>query len=486
MNIDTLNFKWTAAGDLRRSLAISSRRRIWSSLEHNGNNAWQFHMSAAPSANNNNKENSYRVRPVVALGEGVLESWIEARDKCYRNKYSSSECERFRMDEDREILDLAAEVESRTYRPSRSKCLIVTHPRPREIFAAAFRDRVVQTWAVMRLEPLFDELYRQSGDASFNCRVGYGQHHALKRLYESVKTKTGGWTRRDVVAAKFDIRAFFLSIDRPLLGRLLREFVDSRYQGADKETLLWLCDTLCRHTPCNDFGWATDPSLRRLLPPGKSLLEHPEWQGMAAGNIFSQHAANFYLAAFDGAMVRLTKRMDCAYVRFVDDFAFVGDKPSVLHCRDVARRWLSLYRHLQLHPDKQHVQKAGHGIAYLGGVLKPHRIYLNNRSAASMERCMRRLASLCDVLAATPDDRIAMEQLRLLAHLCDSLNSLLGLASHYSTFRLRRRLYTPYLARIRRVCAVNSDMLYARPHKKYSLFNLIRIHEDNQLQLRTA
>lgn len=55
-----------------------------------------------------------------------------------------------------DLLDLAREVYERTYRPTTSTCFIVTRPKLREVFAANFRDRIVQHWLCLRLEPLFE------------------------------------------------------------------------------------------------------------------------------------------------------------------------------------------------------------------------------------------------------------------------------------------------------------------------------------------
>ena len=46
---------------------LTNNAYYWSSLERNGGYAWQFRMSAPPSASDINKERSYRVRPVVAF-----------------------------------------------------------------------------------------------------------------------------------------------------------------------------------------------------------------------------------------------------------------------------------------------------------------------------------------------------------------------------------------------------------------------------------
>lgn len=81
-----------------------------------------------------------------------------------------------------DLLDLAREVYERTYRPTTSTCFIVTRPKLREVFAANFRDRIVQHWLCLRLEPLFEARFVEHGNVSFNCRKGFGTFACIDQL----------------------------------------------------------------------------------------------------------------------------------------------------------------------------------------------------------------------------------------------------------------------------------------------------------------
>ena len=69
----------------------------WSSSEYNQNNAWNVNFNSG-NVNNNNKYNTYVVRPCAALGEERKQAWINAYDDCCRNKKSSDSCIRYRLD----------------------------------------------------------------------------------------------------------------------------------------------------------------------------------------------------------------------------------------------------------------------------------------------------------------------------------------------------------------------------------------------------
>ena len=149
-----------------------SASNFWSVTENNSNNSWNVNFNSG-NTDNNNKNNSYKVRAVSALGEGELIPWIEAADDCCRNKKTSRQCTQFRIREE-VLVDLVVAVKNRTYTPQLSECFVVKHPKLREIFAAHFIDRIVQHWIVLRIEPLLEELFVATGDVSFNCRKGYG------------------------------------------------------------------------------------------------------------------------------------------------------------------------------------------------------------------------------------------------------------------------------------------------------------------------
>ena len=137
--------------------------RYWSSSENSQNNSWNVNFSNG-NFNNNNKYNSNMVRAVAALNDKYVEGWFDALDDCCAKKKTSSQCVMYRLIWHEDLLDLAREVYERTYRPTTSTCFIVTRPKLREVFAANFRDRIVQHWLCLRLEPLFEARFVEHGN----------------------------------------------------------------------------------------------------------------------------------------------------------------------------------------------------------------------------------------------------------------------------------------------------------------------------------
>ncbi|MFP4390076.1 MAG: hypothetical protein ACLFPR_14170, partial [Desulfococcaceae bacterium] len=123
------------------------------------------------------------------------------------------------MNAEENVLDLSRRLRSRAYRPLRSVCFVTESPKPREIFAAHFEDRIVHHLLVSHLEPKWEPKFIHD---SFACRKGKGTHAAVLRLQGFMRKATRNRTRR-AFYLHLDIRSFFVSIHkRTLLGLLLR------------------------------------------------------------------------------------------------------------------------------------------------------------------------------------------------------------------------------------------------------------------------
>ena len=73
------------------------------------------------------------------------------------------------MDAEANLVRLQEELRAHTYRPGRSVCFVTGGPKPREVFAADFRDRVVHHLLVSHQEPVDRrQLFLPTGKS--NCR----------------------------------------------------------------------------------------------------------------------------------------------------------------------------------------------------------------------------------------------------------------------------------------------------------------------------
>lgn len=414
-----------------RLVRASSATNHWSSTENNQNNAWNVNFNNG-NTNNNNKYNSNVVRAVAALTDEDILSIVDAYNDCCRHKMTSMQCTLFRLVHEYQLLPLMASIKTHTYYPSTSTVFIVTKPKLREVFAANFRDRVAQHWVTLRIEPMIEEGFLRSGDASYNCRKGYGTLRAVNRLQSDMRDLVQ-LPVADLYVMKLDIRSFFMSIDLTILLKSVLSMINGRYNASDKDALLWLIGIIIRHRPETDCAYRGDKRLIDLLPKHKSLFGSDKNVGLPIGNITSQLLANYYMVPFDMLADRYCNMFRCRYKRFVDDFYMVGDKDRLIRFRAIADEFLRSELHLTLHKDKVYLQPISHGITFVGSIVSTRRVRLIRRTMATLHRSVMQLErlSLFRARGKISDDE----------HYFASINSLLGFTRHTNDFARKLRLF---------------------------------------------
>lgn len=472
------------AGPSTESLAKEFLARATTATENNQNNAWNVNFSNG-NTNNNNKYNANAVRAVAALGEEVKIGWLEAFKDCCANKKSSQECNAYRMHYELDLWILLYEVYTRTYTPGKSTCFVVTRPKLREVFAASFRDRIVHHWVCIRLNPLFEARFNAQGNVSHNCRKGYGTSSAVNSFKRDIIEVTQNYTRTAWIG-KFDVMAFFMSIDPSLLWELLRPFIVENYKGHDIDTLLYLTGVIIENRPQDNCIKKSPDELYEALPPGKSLFNSQT--GVPIGNLPSQLFANFFMSYLDEAMAALTRRLGgdvFRYERYVDDFEVVcTDKEVILALRPLITELLKRDLSLELHPDKFYLQEARKGSNFVGSVIKQGRTYLIRRTVHNLREALGTLNAICrDIVEAGAN----YNRLKELEHVVASVNSYLGFTVHCDAYNIRRKAFAAMRPEFRQICYVKCDTLACvkirRPYrtKVYLLENEIK---SNGLVLR--
>jgi hypothetical protein len=180
--------------------------------------------------------------------------WRQYR-ACRRNKRNTRNQLAFEIDVEANLFRLQAELRAHTYRPGRSICFITDGPKPREVFAADFRDRVVHHLLVAQQEPVFERRFIHD---SFACRRGKGTLAASDRLMTFLRQATANG-RRPAWALKLDVASFFPSIDKATLYDVL----EARIRDPE---VLWLTRTVLFHDPTEDYAFRARD--RRASPPG--------------------------------------------------------------------------------------------------------------------------------------------------------------------------------------------------------------------------
>ncbi len=404
----------------------------WSSTENNGNNAWNVNFNTG-NTGNNNKYNSNVVRAVAALGEDFKDfylSVITAYEDCLVGKGGSSEVRAYSYNAAEDLYNIAYEMYSGTYNPSTSTCFVVTYPKPREVFAASVRDRVVHHWMNQRVEPIYEKRYRSMGNVTHACRKGMGTKTAVQSAYDGIKAVSENY-RREAWIMKGDFKAFFPSIPKSKLAdRVLRE-IRRHYRGRWKDILLRIMEVTIMHCPEEDCVLNSDPDMWELVDESKSLFRNGRDYGQAIGNLPTQHNAGLYLSYFDLYALWLLRSHNAAYVRLVDDFVMAAQSKELLV--DVMAK-LELFAKdtlgLTIHKSKRYLQPASHGVKFVGAVLKNGRIYLSNRTVARMtekvEGFNKTLTHSKNILTAD------------LQRILSVMNSYLGLCKGKRTYNIRK------------------------------------------------
>lgn len=454
----------------KRIVHVLAQSNYWSSAENNANNAWNVNFNTSSSnVNNNNKYNTNNVvRAVAALGYGQLESVIEAYRDCCKHKMGSADCVEFRMHTEY-LLILAYQIYYRCYVPSQSKTFIVTYPKLREIFAAAFCDRIVQHWIVIRVNPYFEQRHRALGNVSFNCRKGFGTLAARERLYHDMH-KNGFYS--SLYLGKYDISSCFMSIDKDSLWFRIQRFLIWFYYEDDLDLLLYVIKITIYHRPQDNCIRTGDLSLWVLLPKHKSLFY---CNGLPIGNITTQIFYNFYMSFFDEWMLRRIFSLGYFrpwehYIRFVDDFSNHG--MLLVHIKQLrveATQVLLTEFHFKLHPDKIYIQPQRHGIQFVGGVVLEGRTYLLNRTISSFVQSLFLINIICDKII---NNGIDSKYLYELEHAVQSINSYQGFLVHCASYNLQKKFLYP-LSSFWKVCYTKKNLSVVKVKNKYKIKNYL-------------
>jgi RNA-directed DNA polymerase len=411
--------------------------RIKLSSENSQNNAWNVNPISG-QFNNNNKYNSNQVRAVVALSKERIRGWVEAFNQCISNKMASEQCTIYRI-HDTDLLELMRECEERRYIPSTSTCFIVTKPKQREIFAANFRDRIVQHWICMRIEPLFEERFISQGDVSWNCRKGKGTQRAVLALRDGILEVSKNCSKKAWIG-RFDVQSFFMSIDIRILEEKAVAFIHNTYRRDDIDLLIYLLVTTIRHRPQSNCIKRGDVTLWNKMPRNKSLFYAEKYRGMPIGNITSQLLANFYMSFLDEYMVEQCRMVGAKYERFVDDFAVVcSTKEDVLTLRDKASKFLQEELNLSMHHNKVYIQDVTKGVYFVGSVIKMCRLYLSNRTIGGMVNTLRKLQ---EYISSITDYNA--ENAYEIEHYLSSMNSYFGFMARKNTYAIKRKTIKEY------------------------------------------
>jgi RNA-directed DNA polymerase len=284
---------------------------------------------------------------------------LAADRDCRRNKATTPAAIAWERDQAVNLSELHAELLEGSYTPGPSICFVITWPKPREVWAAGYRDRVVHHLLHRRIGPRFERAFIADSCA---CLEGRGTLYAGRRLEAKVRAITANWTR-PAWYLKCDVASFFPSIDKRILGALLERRIHEPFWRALALQVLF-------HDPRPGADVRGDPAKLALILPEKSLFNRPAHLGLPIGNLSSQFGANVYLNELDQLVKhRLGVRH---YIRYVDDFVLLHESPQQLNAwRAEIEAFLAARLGLKLAAAKTVLQPIERGIDFAGHVIKP-------------------------------------------------------------------------------------------------------------------
>lgn len=354
----------------------------------------------------------------------------------------------------------------RRYKPLPSKCFIVDYPKKREIFAAMFRDRIVHHLYFNYTHEMFERTFIQD---SYSCIKDRGTHYGINRITDFCRKESHNWKRK-CYALQIDIRGYFMHIDRHILLDLSMRSLDKMATHKvnihhkerwcdvlDIDFIKWLNTVIVMLDPRDNCIIVGNSENWKGLDPNKSMLNLKDGIGLPIGNLTSQLFSNVYLNELDQYCKR---KLKCKYYgRYVDDAIIVSsDKNWLLSLVTPIEHFLKEELHLNIHKGKLKISEVHQGIEFLGAYIKPYRTYISNETLQRVKSNFR--------------DMLMNRHLSSSARL-RTVNSYLGILSHYSSFKIRRRMFQR--KEILRLGVLDDDMkkITERHQYFYSLFKTI-------------
>lgn len=304
----------------------------------------------------------------------TFDSLLEATEICLKNKQSSRDAIEFKMNMVITLNQMVTKINSREYEMGESYVFITHYPKPREVFAANFRDRILETWIDMRLRPIIEKIISPH---VFNNRVGMGTVAAINNVYEDIYNLSEGYKKK-VWIIKRDIKAYFPSMKKEIALKKLEDLALKYYKGDDIDDLLYLLRILVCSHPENNCRRVSDIKEWDLIPPEKSLFSCPPDRGLPIGNLLTQMIALLYNSEIT----------DYEYENGLHTSTYVDDTLTVI-LEEEKEAYLSLipkFREfyaklgLKINENKFYCQPSKHGVEFLGSFIHHHRIYLKNKT----------------------------------------------------------------------------------------------------------
>jgi len=290
----------------------------------------------------------------------TFEEVVTAYYDCRRNKRNTSQQLKFEFHLENNLWNLYEELKNETFTPSSHLFFIITKPKPREVWAAEFKDRVVHHLIYNRTYQI-EENYIPT---TYACLRNRGTLQCAKDVQKSLRKL---WEHKDDYRIlHVDIANFFVSIDKNQIKKDL-------YPKITNETTIKLLELFINQNPIDNYYYKGPPKLRKLILKRKSLFGKST--GLPIGNLTSQIFANHYLNNFDWyCKNEITEH----YFRYMDDMLFLVHKDQKISTIIQKVNDYLETLNLKLNPYKTTHNKLEYGRNFCGYIIKPFSIYIRN------------------------------------------------------------------------------------------------------------
>ncbi len=318
------------------------------------------------NTNNNNRNNEFRVRPfrrfqrISMNTDYTFGKLVQAYFDCRRHKRTTASALCFEQSLESNLQALHEELQDGAWQPGRSICFAISQPRPREVWAAGFKDRIVHH---LLYNQVAEHFHRRFIADSCACIPGRGTLYGAKRLEAKARSITQNW-QQPAFYLKADLANFFVSINKQVVWPLLQQHITHPWWQSLAATTLF-------HDPRSNYELRGSAQMLAAVPVHKRLLNAAANQGLPIGNLSSQFFANVLLNELDQ---HIKHRIGCKYyTRYVDDMVLLHPSSQWLNQALASINQFLPSLHLQLNPKKTVLQPIAHGIDYAGQVIRPWR-----------------------------------------------------------------------------------------------------------------
>ena len=294
------------------------------------------------------------------MNDITFDEVLSAYYSCRKRKRNSNQQIEFEFNLESNLWELYLELKSEKYVPEFHIFFIVLKPKPREVWAASFKDRIVHHLLFNRIK-FIEEDYIQTTYACIK------QRGTLKAAKDVQKTFRKLWQQRsEYRVLQVDISNFYVSIDKDIIRTQL-------YPKIDNLTTIHLLNLFINQDPTKNFIYQGNEKLRLLIPESKSLLNKET--GLPIGNLTSQFFANNYLNNFDWFC---KNKITDYYFRYMDDLIFILPKEKSIQATLSMINDYLLKLNMRLNQKKTKHNKLENGVNYVGYIIKPFSIYIRN------------------------------------------------------------------------------------------------------------